>query len=199
MGGGNLQQRTIYPQLSGERLQDHWSSGYVLPFQAMKITYMGLYLNLASLVRPMTINYVFLLQVASAAGRVDTLKRVIRRAKRATAPPEPSSVENIPSPLPEVYITMRENGSFLIYDTESQQQRVLVFGSDDGLGLLGNSDTWFMDGTHSTVPSQFAQLLCIRVPLGDRRVIAPYALLPAKSQELYEECLTTVLDACLRK
>ena len=98
----------------------------------MKITYMGLHLNLTSLVRPVIINYVFLLQVASAAGRVDSLKRVVCRAKRGTAPQEPSSFENIPSPVPEVYTTMRENGSFLIHDNESQQQRVLVFASDDG-------------------------------------------------------------------
>ena len=156
-------------------------------------------MGINSLVRPMIINYVFLLQVASTAGRVDTLKRSVRRAKRETAPPEPSSAENIPSPLPEVYTTMRENGTFLIYDNEFQQQRVLVFASDDGLGLLGDSDTWFMDGTHSTALSQFAQLFCIRVPLGDTCVSAAYALLPAKSQEIYEECLTAVLDACLRK
>ena len=124
---------------------------------------------------------------------------MVRRAKRGTAPPEPPSVENIPVPLLEVYTTMRQNGSFLIYDNGSPQQRVLVFASDDGLGLLGDADTWFMDGTHSTAPAQFAQLFCIRVPLGEACVPAAYALLPAKNQEIYEECLTAILDACLWK
>ena len=57
-----------------------------------------------------------------------------------------------------------------------------MFASDDGLGLLGDADTWFMDGTHSTAPAQFAQLFCIRVPLGETCVSAAYALLPAKNQ-----------------
>ena len=137
--------------------------------------------------------------MASAAGRIDSLKRSVRRAKRGTAPPEPHSIENIPNPLPEVYSTLRQNGSFLIYDNGAQQQRVLVFASDDGLNLLGDTDTWFMDGTHSTAPAQFSQLFCIRVPLGETCVSAAYALLPSKHQDIYEECLTAILDACLRK
>ena len=137
--------------------------------------------------------------MASAAGRVDSLKRSVRRAKRGTAPSEPHSIENIPNPLPEVYNTLRQNGSFLIYDNGAQQQRVLVFASDKGLNLLGDTDTWFMDETHSTAPAQFSQLFCIRVSLGETCVSAAYALRPSKHQDIYEECLTAILDACLRK
>lgn len=138
-------------------------------------------------------------EVASAAGRVDSLKRVVRRAKRGTAPSEPATRQDIPYPLPEEYTTMRGDGSFLIYDNGSRHQRLLVFASGDGFELLENADTWFMDGTHSTAPSQFPQLFCIRVPLGETCVSAAYALLPSKHQEVYEECLTALLDACLRK
>ena len=95
------------------------------------------------------INFLYF-QVASATGRVDSLKRVIRRAKRGKAPAEPASIRDIPRPLPENYTTFRQDGSFLIYDNGSEQKRVLVNASDDGLNLLGDADTWFMDGTHST-------------------------------------------------
>ena len=87
----------------------------------------------------------------------------------------------------------------MIYDNGSEQERVLVFASDDGLNLLGDADTWFMDGTHSTAPSQFQQLFCIRVPLGETCVSLVYALLPSKTQAIYEECLTAILDACVLK
>ena len=46
---------------------------------------------------------------------------------------------------------------------------------------------------------QFSQLLCICVPLGETCVSAAYALLPSKHQDIYEECLTAILDVCLRK
>lgn len=144
------------------------------------------------------INFLYF-QVASATGRVDSLKRVIRRAKRGKAPAEPASIRDIPRPLPENYTTFRQDGSFLIYDNGSEQERVLVFASDDGLNLLGDADTWFMDGTHSTAPSQFQQLFCIRVPLGETCVSSVYALLPSKTQAIYEECLTAILDACVLK
>ncbi|KAH3721734.1 hypothetical protein DPMN_064682 [Dreissena polymorpha] len=45
----------------------------------------------------------------------------------------------------------------------------------------------------------FAQLFCIRVPLGDGNVSAAYAFLTGKQQEFYEEVFTAVLDACLQR
>ena len=69
--------------------------------------------------------------------------------------------------------------------------------SEDGLNLLGDTDTWFMDGTQTTAPAQFSQLFCIRVPSRETRVSAAYALIPSKHQDIYEECLTAILDACL--
>ena len=138
-------------------------------------------------------------QVAAAAGRVDTLKRGVRRAKRGAAPPEPNNRSDIPHPLPQGYTTMRDDKSFLIYDNGPGDDRVLLFASDDGLELLDDAETWFMDGTHSTAPAQFPQLFCIRVPLGETCVSAAYALLPSKRQEVYEECLTALLDACTQK
>ncbi|XP_052801333.1 uncharacterized protein LOC128232033 [Mya arenaria] len=58
---------------------------------------------------------------------------------------------------------------------------------------------WFMDGTHSTAPQQFKQVFTVRVLLGETSATAAYALLPSKTQEVYEECLTAILDACLRR
>ena len=46
---------------------------------------------------------------------------------------------------------------------------------------------------------QFAQLFCVRAPMGNTHVSVAYALLPGKQQETYEECLTAILDACLTR
>ena len=87
----------------------------------------------------------------------------------------------------------------LIYDNHSSDKRVLVFASEDGLNLLGSTDTWFIDGTFSTAPSQFQQIFCIRAAIGNTHVSVAYALLPSKTQHIYEECLTAILDACLQR
>ena len=131
--------------------------------------------------------------VAVAAGTMQALKRFARRQKQGACEKEPTSMSDIPIPLPHAYTCN------LLYDNESSDKRLLVYASDEGLRLLGDSTTWFMDGTHSTSPSQFQQIFCIRTALGSSYQSVVYALLPSKTQATYEECLTAVLDTCLQK
>ncbi|XP_060552384.1 uncharacterized protein LOC132713725 [Ruditapes philippinarum] len=128
-----------------------------------------------------------------AASSVKSLKQTVRRAKRGTAPKNPSTIRDVPVPFPI------EFASNVIYDNESPDNRILIFATNDGLRLLDSASRWFMDGTHSTAPSQFQQLFVIRVPLGESCVSVVYALLPSKQQLVYEEMLTALLDACLQR
>lgn len=59
-----------------------------------------------------------------------------------------------------------------------------------------NSECWYMDGTHSTAPSQFPQLFVIRVPLGGTCATAVYAYLPNKEQRTYENMLNAITTVC---
>jgi len=132
---------------------------------------------------------------------MESLKRSVRRKKRGNVPAEPAQVERIPHPLPSQYMTTSPDAqeTFLVYDNGSLDARMLVFASDSGLQLLGASETWFCDGTHSSAPAQFAQLFCVRVPMGNSHVTAAYALLPGKQQSTYEELFTALLDSCLQR
>ena len=49
---------------------------------------------------------------------------------------------------------------FLIYDNGSETDRMLIFSSNIG-------DSWFMEGTYDTAPSQFSQLYVIRSAVSD--------------------------------
>lgn len=51
-----------------------------------------------------------------------------------------------------------------------------------------------MDGTFSSAPRLFKQLYIIRAAYGDSCVTRVYALLPGKTQSIYEELLTAVLN-----
>ena len=132
-------------------------------------------------------------EVRVAAGKKDTLKRAIRRVKRGTAPPELLTYRvHYQSSIQRLH-------KILVYDNELPTSRLLVFASESGLNILDSADTWFMDGTHSTAPGQFAQLFCVRVPLGVTHITAAYGLLPGKQHQHYEEFFTGLLDACLQR
>ena len=55
----------------------------------------------------------------------------------------------------------------LIYDNGSETDRMLIFSSNIGLRILTEGDSWFMDGTYDTAPSQFSQLYVIRSAVSD--------------------------------
>ena len=77
---------------------------------------------------------------------------------------------------------------------ELANNRFLVFSTTDNLGLLSRHNDWFADGTFKTVPLLFHQLysLCVRI---DGAIIpAVYALLPNRTQAMYEALLQVLKD-----
>ena len=130
------------------------------------------------------------ISVIVATGSKDALRQVAKRKQRGNTPKNPATMADIPNPFPEEY---RSN---LIYDNEKANGRIIMFASDDGLELLGSSEIWYMDGTHSTCPSQFEQLFIIRVPLGDTCVSAVYAYLPSKKEDDYTSMLNALKEVC---
>ena len=72
--------------------------------------------------------------VIVAGGSYNALKQVAQRAKRGATPKNPATIGDIPFPLPEGY------ARYIIYDNNSQK-RIIIIATDDGLKLLGNSDT----------------------------------------------------------
>lgn len=74
--------------------------------------------------------------------------------------------------------------------------RVIVFGTDDGLRHLGKSRRWFMDGTFGMAPGIFSQVYVIRAELGESAVTCVYALLAGKSQSTYETMFRGVVTRC---
>jgi hypothetical protein len=86
----------------------------------------------------------------------------------------------------------------IIYDNgpRAAARRMLVFASEEGLRHMSSAQQWFMDGTFGVAPNLFDQLYVIRAPLGDTSVSCVYALLPGRSQEIYEELFRGIVNAC---
>lgn len=139
--------------------------------------------------------------VRVAAGKADTIKRSVRRIKRGNTPPEPASISDIPE-LPEEYKSTggADDLPFLLYDNheagQSNENRVLVFGTELGLRHMCDSDKWYIDGTFGTAPRQFKQLFVIRAAVNDVYATCIYGFLPNKLQSTYEEVFAAVLNSC---
>ncbi|XP_066965677.1 uncharacterized protein [Macrobrachium rosenbergii] len=84
---------------------------------------------------------------------------------------------------------------FLLHDNGAEaNNRIIIFATRDAMDHLAKAHTWYMDGTFASAPVLFEQLFVIRAPLGDSAISCVYGFLSGRSQEIYQESLTTVLD-----
>ncbi|XP_041369007.1 uncharacterized protein LOC121383200 [Gigantopelta aegis] len=133
--------------------------------------------------------------VRAELGKPDHIKRALRRERAKHMPKNPTSLRDLM--LDDEWTTSSDGDRFLIYDNGvDSSDRMLVFGTDDGLRHLASSESWFMDGTFTVAPLLFTQLYVIRVPLGESAVTCVYAFLPNKHQSTYEELFISIQDRC---
>ena len=129
--------------------------------------------------------------IRAELGNPESLKRNIRNTQRGTRPKEPATLSELQ--IQEEWAPTSGEHPFLVYDNGSQSsQRVIVFGSNEGIRHLAMQREWYLDGTFDVAPKFFKQLYIIRAKLGQSAVSCVYALLTRKSQDIYEEFLGAV-------
>ena len=64
--------------------------------------------------------------------------------------------------------------------------RMLIFATDQALQLLSESDDWYNDGTFKVCPEVFFQLYTTHARVHGRTIPCVYALLPNKTGATYE-------------
>ena len=121
---------------------------------------------------------------------LETVRRGIRRAKQGNVPVAPQPNDRTFA-IPASYTTMENGDRFLRFDN-NVDNRILIFGTGESLNFLASADAWFMDGTFTVAPPQFAQMHTIHGLSGDHHIIGCYALLPNKTRETYVELLQQV-------
>ena len=89
--------------------------------------------------------------------------------------------------IPQEYAVIGEE-QFLQYDNR-REDRIIIFVTRDSLDYLENSRNWFLDGTFSVSPPQFAQLCTVHGLQNGRNVVGVYTLLPNKRLDSYPEML----------
>lgn len=135
--------------------------------------------------------------VRAVIGKMESVKRTLRRHKRGTLPLQPKSLQDLV--LDEEWQKTRgeDSVSFLIYDSGPERaDRLMIFATDEALTRLGSSRQWFMDGTFGCAPALFQQLYVIRVPLGQNSISCVYAFMSTKTIAAYEELFRAITDKC---
>ena len=114
-----------------------------------------------------------------------TMKRAIRRQRQAAgnAPTVPRSRADLV--LPEQYQQTTRREPFLQFDSGADDQRILLFSTQENLNLLETANDWFADGTFKVVPELFFQLFTVHGLINNQIFPCIYALLPNKTQETY--------------
>ena len=107
--------------------------------------------------------------------------------------PLPINIAAIPA-IPQEFQITEIGEQFLLYDSGvGDEERILVFGSPQGLQLLSQSDNWYADGTFKVIPEVFYQLYTVHAQCGGRIFPCIFALLPNKMEEIYTRLLREIV------
>ena len=136
--------------------------------------------------------------VAAQLPLLGTMRRNVRRQRRAAGNvlPVPVTLADLPNPLPQQYTTTKAGDPFLRYDS-SDQDRVLIFATDERLVLLENNENWFIDGTFDMVPLIYTQLFTVHARLQGGKIIpCAYVFLNSKAEVAYTQALQQLKNLC---
>jgi hypothetical protein len=76
-------------------------------------------------------------------------------------------------------------GKLFLIDDSKDDNRVLLFSTDDNLNLLSKHRDWLGDGTSKILPLLFLQLYTILVEINNFIIPLAFGLLPNKTQKTY--------------
>jgi len=127
---------------------------------------------------------------------VEHLRRTIRSQRHGAGNmlPKPVNRQAIPFlPLEHQQTSLGER--FLLFDSEVDLDRIFIFGTDQALQLLVNSEDWFGDGTFKVCPEVFFQVYTVHAKIAERVLPCIYALLPNKQEVTYRQLFNRILAA----
>lgn len=63
--------------------------------------------------------------------------------------------------LSDKYTVTFKGNRFLLHDNENNENRLLIFATEENLRVLSKCNEWYCDGTFGIVPNMFTQLYTI--------------------------------------
>ncbi len=125
---------------------------------------------------------------------IKTLKNTVGKQRRQVRPPLPTTIQQLPNPLPSNYTMTKFNQNFLMYDGDLHGQRTLIFSSKTDLQFLSTQRFWYCDGTFYITPSIFYQIYSIHAYEDGFSTPCVYALLQNKSEATYQDLFKILME-----
>jgi hypothetical protein len=126
----------------------------------------------------------------------DADRQFINRKKKKIKPkylqlPMPEKLSDIDLPR-ELTLDANEKNLFLLYDSGKEDpDRFFIFCTEKKLKLIENAHL-FADGTFDIAPNLFLQVYSIHVLIENKTIVSVFALLPRKTQKIYESMLNVI-------
>lgn len=105
-------------------------------------------------------------------------------------PATPNNLEDLR--IPDKYKMTSKGEPFLLHESGSGSNRILIFSTRDNIDLLEKAEHVYMDGTFKTTPKIFYQIYIIHAFLNSVQLPLVYVLLPNKTKETYLRMLQAV-------
>ena len=142
---------------------------------------------------------IFWKQLLPTCCKLITVRAIHSQRKDNGFPPTPLRREDIPV-LPERYQVTKAGEQFLIFDSGvGDNERILIFATQQGIRFLSNNSHWFMDGTFKLCPKIFYQIYTIHAPNNNQVFPYVFALWPNKNKVTYNRLFREVRNAVIRQ
>ena len=124
------------------------------------------------------------------------IKRNIRRHRfDNNIQPIPLHRQDIPV-IPQTYQLTNGGAQFHLFDSGAEDEnRILIFSTQEAIQLLARNEHWFMDGTFKLCPQIFHQIYTIHTLINNPVFPCLFVLLPSKTENIYTRLLTEVCNA----
>ena len=133
--------------------------------------------------------------VAAELPNVRSMRRNIQRRRNGAnhVLPVPATRAALPNPLPQQFSTTNGGAQFLLWDS-GDQDRILMFVTQEKMRVLEDNDHWFVDGTFDAAPLIYGQLFTVHALLDGVLIPCVYVLLPDKTQVTYTRMFRELIN-----
>lgn len=129
-------------------------------------------------------------QVASNLPSMSQMGRTVNRARNVTH----TITSTNKLQLNETNTKTQRGENFLLYDNEDDDDRLLIFGTQQNLRVLKESTAFHCDGTFDVTPPGFLQVYTVHGRYKSHLVPLIYVLAPNKKQITYDVIFEKLLD-----
>ena len=130
-----------------------------------------------------------LAEVASVLPTLPSLKSSLYRKRRERLLPLPTTRDEVQFTGERVKCT---NGNQFLLKSAND---IHIFATDDNLNLLSTAEDLYMDGTFQIAPRLFYQIFTIHAFKHGQQFPLVYCLLPGKSRDTYNRCISILKEA----